>query len=81
MEQSFTIKRISVEDRLPEPDVPVLVWYEEAELKDRDSFVGIGKWYPKRDRMWAVTAGPRDWFWTRADRIVYWHPLPSPPDG
>lgn len=65
---------ISVEDRLPETDDRVLVWYCD---KDGDFFPAVGRYGEKEER-WITDVDDNDHAWPPV-KITHWMPLPEPP--
>lgn len=66
---------ISVNDRLPEPEKDVLVWYRYTWGAGFTSYrFGISKWYSNIKR-WYEGCLPKD------IEVLYWQPLPEPPKG
>jgi hypothetical protein len=66
-------KWIPVSERLPDPDVQVLVWHR----RDSNAFEFIGLDFT------SSYGDPENgcWFHTeRGDKITHWMPLPSPPE-
>ena len=66
---------ISVNDKLPEPEKDVLIWYRETWGAGFTSYrFGISRWFSKRKR-WYEGCLPKDF------EVLFWHPLPEPPKG
>ena len=64
---------ISVEDKLPEPEKEVLVWYRYTWGAGFTSYrFGISRWYSNIKR-WYEGCLPKD------IEVLYWQPLPEPP--
>ena len=75
--QGYNVSKwISVEDRLPEPEKEVLVWYRYTWGAGFTSYrFGISRWYSNIKR-WYEGCLPKD------IDVLYWQPLPEPPkDG
>lgn len=78
MSNDFFSRWVSVEDRLPETDDWVLVWYCD---KDGDFFATVGKykeWKPTGERYWYTDVDNNETAWPPV-KITHWMPLPEPP--
>lgn len=67
---------ISVKDRLPEEDEPVLVYGQV--LNDNPEVLGVRRMY-KGDQEWKRTWESEDSYIYREDDVSHWMPLPKPP--
>lgn len=67
---------ISVDDRLPESEKEVLVWYKYT-WDDASTSYGFGiSWWYSNAKQW------RDGCLLKGVEVLYWQPLPEPPkDG
>jgi hypothetical protein len=68
---------ISVKDRLPEEDLPVLVYGQV--LNDPAEIIGVRRRY-NGDQEWKHTWESEDGFIYREDDVTHWMPLPKPPE-
>jgi len=68
---------ISVKDRLPEEDLPVLVYGQV--LNDPAETLGVRRRY-NGDQEWKHTWESEDGFIYREDDVTHWMPLPKPPE-
>ena len=67
-------KWISVDDRLPETNDWVVVWYRD---KDGDYFPTVGK-YNSQENYWTTDVDNSETAYP-PDKITHWMPLPEPP--
>ena len=69
-------KWISVKERLPEEDIPVLVYGQI--LNDPPNIIGVMRRY-NGDQEWKYTWEAEGGFIYREDDVTHWMPLPAPP--
>jgi len=64
---------ISVTDRLPELDVPVLLWVKSYYQGKGGAEIAM-RWAERNGEWWTMKA------WKLRDGFTHWMPLPDPPE-
>lgn len=64
---------ISVKDRLPEMDIPVLAFIGTY-YQGKGGFDIAIRWSERNGEWWTIKA------WDLRDDVTYWMPLPDPPE-
>lgn len=69
---------ISVEDRLPETDDPVLVWYCNENGDFYPTVGSYSKWFDTDKMYWSTDLDGNEMVYPPV-KITHWMPIPEPP--